>query len=134
MSYVIDLAKYINDLCFVHKIAFEIFSIDNISELNAFAPELVITEHTTDGALAYGLVAAGFTIKKVGRKPGKWMLVLVDEHSRREWTAKNALQVATVAYALLSGSTEIAALVQSDKVIYKFSFRVTAAHGKDDDL
>lgn len=61
------------------------------------------------------------------------MLVLVDEHDRHERVVKSASQNATVAYALLFGPTEVAALVQLGNVIYEFSFRVAAARDNHDD-
>lgn len=120
---LIDLGVYMNDLSFMHKIAYEIFSIDNLNNLTSYAPGIEITDHTRDGALAYGLVAAGFTIAKAGYRPGVWTLGLIDRFERSEAQAKSALQSATTTYVLLGESVEVFALVKSGTSTYKFSFQ-----------
>lgn len=129
---LIDLGVYVNDLGFMHKIAYEIFSIDNLKDLTPYAPDVEITDHTRDGALAYGLVAAGFTIVKVGYKPGVWILGLIDRFERSEFQAKSALQTATITYILLTGSVEVFALVKSGTSIYKFGFQSKTADSKSE--
>lgn len=74
----IGLARYIDTLGFLHKVAFEIFNIDNLDELIPYAPKLEITEYTKDAALVYGLAEAGFTIVNAGYKEAEWALLLVD--------------------------------------------------------
>jgi len=120
---IIDLGVYINNLYYTHKIAFEIFSIDNREKLSPYMSEIQITEHTKDGALAYGLVSSGFEIVKIGQKPDVWILGLTDKFKRKEGEIKSALQAAAVTYLLLAESATIIAYVNSDGTIYQYSFK-----------
>lgn len=133
-----DLGRYINNLTFVHKIAFEFFSIDNMADLVPHLPRVDITEHTADGALAYGLVAAGFSIERVGYGAEadygarQWALFLIDEHSRSELEAKAALEDAVSTYILLTGSINVVAFVKSDASLYEFSFKAKVGNKTED--
>jgi hypothetical protein len=124
-----DLGNYINNLVFTHKIAFELFSIDNMSALSRYVPHVDITDHTVNGALAYGLVAAGFSIKSVGYGAEgdygskQWALFLVDDYNRSKLEAKAALQDAVSTCLLLAGSINVVAFVRSNTSVYEFSFK-----------
>ena len=131
---LIELLRFLNSLGLVHKAAFEIFSIDNMKALIPFAPNIEITNHTTDGALAYGLDAAGFTIVKVGYKPGAWALGLIDDYERNESETKAALQGAMTTYILWAGPVKVLALIESGGSVYKFSFRSETAKSKPESL
>jgi hypothetical protein len=133
-----DLGRYIGNLQMTHKIAFEIFSIDNMRALSPYLPHIDITDHTANGALAYGLVAAGFSIERVGYGAEvdygsrQWALFLVDEHNRNELEAKAALQDAVSTYLLLASSINVVAFVKSDTSLYEFSFKAKMANKTED--
>ncbi len=129
---LVELALYINDLYYVHKVAFEIFTIDNMIDLQPLAPKIRLTEHTSDGTLAYGIVTAGFSIHRVGYKVGSWAFVLEDELARPERAAKLALQDAMCTYMLLSGPVQIMAAVKSAGALYWFSFEGRISRTKGD--
>jgi hypothetical protein len=125
---VIDLLKDVNNLCFVHKIAFEVFSIDNISDIQQHAPEVALTEGTRNGVIVSGLVSGGFSIIKAGVETGSVALALLDTQSRNNADAKAALQEALSSYILLSGAVDIVAVVQSSSARYRFSFHGAPPH------
>jgi len=124
-----DFAVYINDLSFTHKIAFEIFSIDNMREIAGLSPNIEITAHTSNATLAYGLSAAGFTVERVGYGSEanfgsiSWALVLVDDYNRREKEAKAVLQDAVTTYLPLVDAARVVAIVKSGSSVYQFDFR-----------
>ena len=124
-----DFALYVNDLSFTHKIAFEIFSVDNMREIAQLSPDIEITDHTSTSTLAYGLSAAGFTVEKVGYGAEadygsrSWAFVLVDDYNRSEEKAKAALQDAVTTYILLVDAISVAAFVKSGSTVYEFSFQ-----------
>lgn len=133
-----NLGRYINDLKFTHKIAFEFFSIDNMRALSPYLPHVDITNHTFEGALAYGLVAGGFSIERVGYGAEvdygskQWALLLVDDHNRSELGAKAALQDAVSTYLLLAGSINVVAFVKSNTSLYEFSFKAKVGNKTED--
>jgi len=126
---LINLGRYINDLKYIHKIAFEFFSIDNMQALSPYVPHVDITNHTSEATLAYGLTVAGFRIERIGYGDEadygskKWALFLFDEHNRSEIEAKTALQDAVSTYILLTGSIDVLAFVKTDTSLYEFSFK-----------
>lgn len=138
VSALFDLGRYINDLKYIHKIAFEFFSIDNMRDLTPYLPHVDVTDHTANGALAYGLVAAGFGIEEVGYGAEadygaeQWALVLVDEKNRSELEVRAALEDAVSTYILLTGSINVASFVKSDTSLYKFSFKAKVKNNAED--
>ena len=52
---IFDVACYFNDLCYVHKVAIEIFGVDNMTGWTTWSPDIAITDFTKDAALAFGL-------------------------------------------------------------------------------
>jgi hypothetical protein len=129
---IISIGIYMNALYYAHKIAFEIFSIDNREQLTSYMSKIQITEHTKDGALAYGLVASGFEIVKVGQKPGVWMFGLNDRFSRAESDIRTALQAAVTTYLLLSEPFVMIAYVNSGHSIFHFSFKIDVSTNEDE--
>jgi hypothetical protein len=133
-----NLGRYMDKLQFIHKIAFEFFSIDNMHALSPYLPHVDITDHTNNGALAYGLVAAGFSIKRVGYGAEadygsrQWALFLVDEYSRSEPDVKAALQDALSTYILLAGSINVISVVKSNASLYKFNFKAKVSSKTED--
>lgn len=131
---IVRLGEYINCLTFAHKVAFEIFSIDNLDALDLYAPEIQVTEYTRDGALAYDLFGEGFAVLKAGHRQGDntWVLRLRDVYGRQKNEAKVALQKAMRTYIILAGATAVTAWVSNGRAEFKFSFRGSAP-GRDDE-
>jgi hypothetical protein len=128
---LINLGLYINDLYFIHKIAYEFFSVDNLTDISSYFSDIEVTEHTTDGTLVYGLVTSGFNIVKAGYKSGVWSLGLIDEYNREEVKAKIMLQNAFITYLLHVGSVEVYALIKNRSKTYKVSFQARTQGSKD---
>ena len=108
---LIQLFQDVEKTYYLHKVAFEIFSTDNIQILaaaeRATGANVEVSELSHNSMLAYGIVASGFRILKIGRKDFRWALLLVDRHDRSEETSKAALQAAVVTYLLHSKSKSI---------------------------
>lgn len=126
---LIELAKYTDTLGFLHKVAYEIFSTDNLNELIPYAPQLEVTDYTRDGALVYGLAEAGFEIVKARYSEGLWVLLLIDDYNRDHGRAKAALEAAVLPYFNLTGPTEFRAVVKSGTSDFRISFRVSRFEG-----
>jgi hypothetical protein len=122
---IISLACYANDLAFAHKIAFEIFSIDNHVQILEDSPNIPISDYTMDSTLAFGLVSAGFSIGQAINDNGTWNLILLDEHVRNKIMVKAALQEACVSYLLMGGSCHIEASVRSSNTAYRIGFKAS---------
>ena len=122
---ILRIAVYSNDLCFAHKVAWEIFGIDNFSHLQSKAPEIPITQFTKDSALAFGLFSGGFSVREAILENGVWKLTLFDERGRSEARAKSALQEATVSYALMCEGCHVEVSVRSFNVDYRFGFKTS---------
>ena len=134
VSDLIELARYIDTLGFLHKVAFEIFSIDNLNELIPHTPKLEITEYTRDAVLVYGLAEAEFTIVNAGYKEAEWALLLVDDCRGNQGEIEAALQDAVIPYCMLEGTTKFAVLVKAGPSDFKFSFRVSRIESGTDRL
>ena len=129
-----DLGVYVNDLSFMHKIAYEVFSVDNLEMLLPFAPKLKITDYTKEGMLAYGLAAAGFTIVKAGHASELWVLELIDRFARSKPHIEGALQTATHAYNFWAGSVRFFISVKSGSSTYRFRAEGKSADGNAEAL
>ena len=127
VSDLVELARYVDSLGFLHKVAFEIFSIDNLSHLVAHVPRLELTEYTKDAALVSGLVDAGFTIINAAYNEGEWALLLMDEYSRDRGGIQKALHDGVLRYFMLAGTTKFAASVRSKSSDFRFGFRVSSS-------
>ena len=125
VSDLIELVRYVNTLGFLHKVAFEIFSIDNLDELKPYAPQLALTEYTRDAALVYHLNEAGFTIVNAACREAEWHLLLVDDRRRNQGEIEVAIHDAVIPYCELKGNTKFAALVKAGTSDFRFSFRVS---------
>ena len=134
VSALIELARYIDTLGFLHKVAFEIFNIDNLDELIPHAPQLEITEYTRDAALVYGLSGAGFTILRADYRDPQWALLLIDDCRRNQEKIMAALHDAVMPYFTLSGTTDFAVLVKAGTSDLKFRFRVSRNESGTDRL
>lgn len=132
VSDLIDLAKYVDALGFLHKVAFEIFSIDNLNQLIANVPKVEITEYTKDAALVSGLFDAGMAIMNAAYREGEWALLLIDECCRNRDSIREALHEAVRRYFMLAGSTAFTAIVRSKSSEYRFSFRVSSSEKATD--
>ena len=119
---LVELAKYVDTLGFLHKVAFEIFSTDNLNELAPHAPRLEITEFTKDGALVIGLAKGRFTIVKARYREREWALLLADDSHRDQGEIKSAIQDAVMPYFFLAGPTKFVALVKAGTSDFRFSF------------
>jgi hypothetical protein len=122
---ILAIARYANDLCFAHKVAIEIFGIDNFTQLRSKAPEIPLSDFTKDSCLAFGLVSSGFSIREVINDNGIWNLILFDERGRNKVRAKLALQEACFSYALMCGGCHIEASVRSFNVTHQFGFKTS---------
>jgi hypothetical protein len=129
LNELLDLARYVNSLYYVHKVAYEFFAIDNLDQIKNIAGPNRLTEHTLDCCLAEGLVRHGFRILAAGQLDDVFALGLTDTLERAERASRSALQAAVTAYVILGGAPEINALVQSGRQAVKFSFRVAIPAG-----
>lgn len=122
---LIQVAHYIMNLYNTHKIAHEIFSLDNLEKIisEREAPGSSETNFDLEGTLSAGLFLSGFTILKVGHKPGVLGLFLTDIGNRSYDESKGALQGALLPFIVLFGPCEVGAIVQSRKMAYRFSFK-----------
>jgi|ERR1035437_1736080 hypothetical protein len=117
---IFDVACYFNDLCYVHKVAIEIFGVDNVNGWSS--PDLAITDFTKDATLAFGLVAAGFEICYATQRENMWRLALKDESGRDKAAAKAALQQAVLSYTLMNHGSHFEAAVYSKNVTHRIGF------------
>lgn len=115
-------ANHINDLCYAHKIAFEIFSIDNIEKLKTQTLKVSPSDFSINTALAYGLVSSGFSVVQSKQASDCWHFIIIDKYSRRKMDAKLALQAAVYAYLLFVNPMEFKFKVISKKTTHNFSF------------
>lgn len=126
-----DLAKYVNDVYYVHKAARELFVIDNaermlqVSRTSGEPIEALVfdPDFNTDTILAYSIVACGFRIQNAGRKGRQWFLVLEDRHDRTKGEAKITLKKALASYLIHVKSLHLEALIQSRGADHYVSFR-----------
>jgi hypothetical protein len=123
---LIEVFKYVDNVNFLHKVAFEVFCIDNIQSLNEVLEPtgtIRLSEFTTDATLAYSIFASGFRILKAARKGFRWALVLHDLHDRNKGDIQMALQEALIPYLLHRGPTEVNAWIESLGDRHFVSFR-----------
>ena len=132
VSDLIELARYVDSLGFLHKVAFEIFSIDNLKQLIPHVPRLEITEYTKDAALVSGLFDAGFTTINAAYREGEWALLLVDDCRRNRGGIQKALQDAVLPYFMLAGTTKFTALVRCESSDYRFGIQVSSSDSGTD--
>ena len=124
---LIEVTRYTDTLYFLHKVAFEVFGIDNLKEMAPYAPQLEISEYSKDAVLVHGLVEAGFLVERAGYGQETWRLLLIDECGREPDEVKAVLQDAVKPYFMLSGSTQFFALVKSGTSSVRVGFRVSRA-------
>ena len=122
---LIEIARQIDTLGFLHKVAFEIFSIDNLRELLPYVPRVEITEYSRDAVLVRGLTQAGFSIIKAGCVQREWTLVLAEHTQRSRSEIEAALHSATMPYAKLTGGIKVDASVATRGSRLLFSFRAS---------
>lgn len=122
-----SVLTYCNDLYYAHKVAIELFGIDNLMELIKYEPDISPSEYSHTTSLAYGLVSAGFSIIHAAYLPNKWSLILTDLHARRQKEVKTALQEACYPYMLFVHPVEISAVVRSSWKTYKIGFIASVA-------
>lgn len=127
LEQLVQICRYVDSVYYLHKVAFEIFCVDNIHTLQGIMGENG-TQHelstfSSDATLAYSILACGFRILNAGRKGPKWMLALCDRHNRSKKDIKIALQECLIPYLIQKGSTEIDAWVDSQQKQHFISFR-----------
>jgi len=124
---LLEIFRYVDNVYYLHKVAYEIFCTDNIQSLaRAIWPtsdHSGLSEFTTDAAMAYSIVASGFCVLNAARKRSQWAFVLLDRHNRNKSEIKLALQEALVPYLLHRGPTEINAWVDAKQRKHFISFR-----------
>ena len=126
-----QIAKYVNDIYYVHKVANELFCIDNAEKLirsskaSGQGPEARVfdLDFNTDIILAYSIIACGFRIQNAGRKAVRWMLVLEDPHGRTQADAESTLKEALASYLIQVNSLHLQALIRSGGTNHFVSFR-----------
>lgn len=126
-----DLAKYADSVYYVHKVAHELFGIDNAERFVEFSrtsgkpfEALVFdSDFNSDTILAYSIAASGFRIQNAGRKGRRWMLVLEDRHRRTKGEAEITLKKALASYLMNVHSFHLQALIQSGDTGHFVSFR-----------
>lgn len=121
-----EVLEHVNNLYYLHKVAYEVFCTDNVQALaetirstNAMPKP---SEFTTHATLAYSIVASGFHIRNAAQRGFSWALVLRDRHDRSKEDFKAALQTALVPYLILKGRTQINAWVDSQESKHFVSF------------
>jgi hypothetical protein len=119
---VVALARYVDCSYFIHKVAFEIFTIDNIDLLKDQLPEVEETDFTKDARLAFGLTASGFSIVRAEQNYAYWYFDLIDTVRRDELNIKAALHEACFPYSLVAHPVGVRATVASESAIHQFSF------------
>jgi hypothetical protein len=122
---LIRVAHYIMNLYNTHKIAHEIFSIDNLDKIKSGreASGSGETIFSVEGTLTAGLFLSGFTLLNVSHKQGVLGLFLTDRDNRSYEESKGALQGALLPFIILFGPCEVGAIVQSREEAYSFSFK-----------
>ena len=126
-----DVAKYANDVFYVHKVAYELFGIDNakrvleVSRTSGEPIEALVFEpdFNTDAIFAYSIVASGFRILNAGRRGVRWMLLLEDRHRRTNGDAEITLKKALASYLINVHSLHLEALIHSRGIGHFVSFR-----------
>ena len=130
---LLDVARYANDVYYVHKVAHEIFCIDNIERAfgtgcgsgegrEARNPDLDF-EFNTDVILTYSVVASGFRIRNARRTGLRWTLHLEDAHGRSKPEVQRTLQAALLSYMVHVKSVHLHASVRSRGASHSLSFR-----------
>jgi hypothetical protein len=122
---IVNVACYFNDLCFAHKVAIEIFGIDNMQEMTQWVPSIELSDYTKNTALAFGLRDHGFSVRLALQEPDKWKLIVIDQHNRDSKAVKAALHEACVAYALLNGAAHLEFSVHSSKGTARIGFKIS---------
>jgi hypothetical protein len=125
---IFNLACHLNDLCFAHKVAIEIFGIDNMDEVAKWAPDSALSDYSKDAVLAFGLVSSGFSVRFAQQHGQEWRLKLIDRRKRGKPEIKAALQEAVLSYALMNQSAHIEAAVDSGGALYRLGFKTSFAH------
>ncbi|MDE0371426.1 MAG: hypothetical protein OXI73_02615 [Rhodospirillales bacterium] len=128
---LLDTVRYVNDVYYVHKAAYELYSIDNVDKLlqvikvsnqNDEALDLDL-DFNNDAIFAYSIVACGFRIRKAGRRGVYWRLVLLDLHGRTKTGCEMVLKKALAPYLIHLRSLHLEALIQSRDTTHHLSFR-----------
>lgn len=118
---------YCHDLYYAHKVAIELFNIDNMMELREHHPKVSVSDFTRNTSLAYGLVSAGFSVVHAEYFPGKWVLDLKDKHTRKMLEIKRALQEACYSYMLFENPIEFSVIVFSKQKRHQIGFVASIA-------
>lgn len=108
-----DSLSACNASYYAHKVAIELFTIDNLESLNSASPTTELTDYSKETSLVYGLVCEGFSIVAAKRLPGKWIISLRDDHNRTEAELRTSLQVACYSYVLFVNPVEFKFLIES---------------------
>lgn len=128
---IFAVACYFGDLCYVHKVAIEIFGVDNAAGWAKNSPDLTASEFTMDAALAFGLVSAGFEICYATQTGNMWRLALKDERERDRSLIKAALQEAVLSYTLMGEPTRFEAAVYSPRITHRIGFISSISTGQN---
>ena len=123
---LLEMFRYVDNVYYLHKVAFEFFCTDNISALaqavDTSSTKSELSEFTTDATMAYSVAASGFRILNAARKDIRWMFALQDLHGRSKKNVELALQEALIPYLLHKGPTQMNAQVESSGEQHFVSF------------
>ena len=135
---LLDVMKYTNDVYYVHKVAYEIFGIDNTDRVlqvrKASGDSRVVHDFDFDfntyTILAYSIVASGFRILNAGRRGVRWMLLLEDLHGCTKADIKRTLKEALISYMVHVNFLHLQALIRSRGTSHRLSFRAEMRSSK----
>lgn len=115
-------SAYVDTLFNIHKVAHEIFTIDNAHEVLKLNPKFSMTDYSLDCVMAYGLLSSGFSFASIAKGKNEWRMVLIDNQGREAKESKAALQEGCLQYLMFAEPTHISALVFSNEQELIFTF------------
>lgn len=130
----ISVVKYCNALVYAHKIALELFDIDNIHKLHLNYPTIdddIDLNYSFKSTLAFGLVASGFTVNRVESRGEEWKFCLTDNQQRSFSEVTLGLQRSVCQFLLYKKSLHIIAEVISGASTFNISFLAYLPHQSD---
>jgi hypothetical protein len=119
---LITALQELNDVFYAHKVAYEIFGVDNAAQLAHLGADIELSEYSSSASLAHGLAAAGFSVRHAEKSKGVWSFAVVDKRARSQRQIQIALQEAVWSYVMFVNPTEFHFLVRSNEKAYRFGF------------